>query len=117
MWSLRLDSPRLLLAGDVVPPEVPVPPGVRDVYGRRCGRGEHVDLQVLLLFPWSLFMEDIVLMMLSLLSDRDSVSLPESPELREEYPLQSRPSPPFESAGNESRRASGLDTSGGLVLL
>jgi len=25
MWSLRLDSPRLLLAGDVVPPEVPVP--------------------------------------------------------------------------------------------
>ena len=69
------------------------------------------------LFPWSLFVEDVVLMMWSLLSDRDSVSLPESPELREEYPLQSRPSPPFESAGNESRRASGLDTSGGLVLL
>lgn len=69
------------------------------------------------LFPWSLFVEDIVLVMWSLLSDRDSVSLPESPELREEYPLQSRPSPPFESAGNESRRASGLDTSGGLVLL
>lgn len=69
------------------------------------------------LFPWSLFVEDIVLMMFSLLSDRDSVSLPESPELRDEYPLQSRPSPTFGSSGNESRRASGLDTSGGLVLL
>ena len=35
----------------ISPPEVPVPPGVRDVYGRRCGRGEHVDLQVLLAVP------------------------------------------------------------------
>ena len=69
-------------------------------------------------FPWSLSVDDIVDMMFSLLSDRDKVSLPESPELKDRPHSESRASPPFPpSAGNESRRASGLDTSGGEVRL
>ena len=69
-------------------------------------------------FPWSLSVDDIVDMMFSLLSDRDKVSLPESPELNDRPHSESRASPPFPpSAGNESRRASGLDTSGGEVRL